>query len=54
MHALLNKFLPAEFVKTIFQIKPKELKNRGIKAVITDLDNTFVEWDRPNATARTD
>lgn len=49
---MLNKFLPAEFVKTIFQIKPKELKNRGIKAVITDLDNTLVEWDRPYATAR--
>lgn len=47
---LLNKFLPNEHVKNIFHIKPEVLKEKGIKAIITDLDNTLVEWDRPNAT----
>ncbi|KKB36393.1 YqeG family HAD IIIA-type phosphatase [Bacillus thermotolerans] len=47
---MLKKFLPSRHVKSIFQIKPEELKAQGIKAVITDLDNTLVAWDRPDAT----
>lgn len=48
--SLLKKFLPNEHVKSIFEITPAQLKKRGIKGVITDLDNTLVEWDRPIAT----
>jgi uncharacterized protein len=47
---VLKNFLPDEHVKSIFDIKPEDLKQRGIKGIITDLDNTLVEWDRPNAT----
>ncbi|KAA0549333.1 YqeG family HAD IIIA-type phosphatase [Bacillus sp. BGMRC 2118] len=47
---MLTNFLPSEHVKTIFDIKAKALKERGIKGIITDLDNTLVEWDRPFAT----
>jgi uncharacterized protein len=47
---VLNLFLPSEHVKSIFDIKPNMLKERGIKGIITDLDNTLVEWDRPSAT----
>ncbi|MDR7000381.1 YqeG family HAD IIIA-type phosphatase [Neobacillus niacini] len=47
---MLKQFLPDEHVKSILDINPKELKKRGIKGIITDLDNTLVEWDRPNAT----
>lgn len=47
---MLTKFLPSEHVKTIFDINAMELKERGIKGIITDLDNTLVEWDRPFAT----
>lgn len=43
-------FLPDEYVKDIFQISPDALKEKGIKGIITDLDNTLVEWDRPEAT----
>ncbi|GEN84661.1 hypothetical protein SLU01_29730 [Sporosarcina luteola] len=43
-------FLPDEYVKDIFQISPDKLKEKGIKGIITDLDNTLVEWDRPEAT----
>lgn len=47
---MLQLFLPGEYVKSIFHISPKKLKESGIKGIITDLDNTLVEWDRPNAT----
>lgn len=47
---MYNYFLPDEYVKDIFQISPEALKEKGIKGIITDLDNTLVEWDRPEAT----
>lgn len=47
---MLRNFLPDEHVKSILDITPAVLKAKGIKGIITDLDNTLVEWDRPNAT----
>ena len=47
---MLSKFLPNQFVKSVFEIQPEELKDKGIKAIITDLDNTLVEWDRTHPT----
>lgn len=47
---MLKNFLPNEYVKDIFHIKPETLKDNGVKGIITDLDNTLVEWDRPEAT----
>ena len=47
---MLKNFLPNEYVKSIFHITPESLKERGVKGIITDLDNTLVEWDRPDAT----
>ena len=47
---MLKLFLPSEHVQSIFDIDPEKLKEKGIKGVITDLDNTLVEWDRPTAT----
>ncbi len=49
---LIKKFLPDQHVKSIFDISPNGLKEKGVKAIITDLDNTLVEWDRPNATPK--
>lgn len=43
-------FLPNEYVKNVFRVTPDKLKTNGIRGVITDLDNTLVEWDRPDAT----
>jgi uncharacterized protein len=37
-------------VKSVFDITPERLMEKGIKGIITDLDNTLVEWDRPSAT----
>lgn len=47
---MYKRFLPSEYVKDIFHIKPEVLKEQGIKGIITDLDNTLVAWDCPDAT----
>nr|WP_239565317.1 YqeG family HAD IIIA-type phosphatase [Brevibacillus fulvus] len=41
--------MPNEFVDSIYHIDIAELQRKNIRAVITDLDNTLVEWDRPLA-----
>ncbi|WP_430791356.1 YqeG family HAD IIIA-type phosphatase [Virgibacillus flavescens] len=47
---MLKNFLPNEHVKDVFEISPATLKQKGIKGVITDLDNTLVAWDVKRAT----
>lgn len=47
---MLKLFLPNEHVPSIFAIEPGKLKEKGIKGIITDLDNTLVAWDEPSAT----
>ncbi|PIC65455.1 YqeG family HAD IIIA-type phosphatase [Sporosarcina sp. P13] len=47
---MLKQFLPSAYVKSVFHIKPEELVKNGVKGIITDLDNTLVEWDRADAT----
>ncbi|MBO8172932.1 MAG: YqeG family HAD IIIA-type phosphatase [Bacillaceae bacterium] len=47
---LLKRFLPDLHVKSIYDIDFTLLKQRGVKGIITDLDNTLIEWDRPDAT----
>ncbi len=49
---MLDLFLPNEHVKSVLEIDPGKLKEKGIKGIITDLDNTLVEWDRPEATPK--
>ncbi|WP_027407876.1 YqeG family HAD IIIA-type phosphatase [Anoxybacillus tepidamans] len=49
---MLRYFLPNEYAKSVLEITPDQLKNKGIKGIITDLDNTLVEWDRPSAPPR--
>lgn len=49
---MLKHFLPDQHVKSIFEIQPESLKEKGVKGIITDLDNTLVEWDRPSATPK--
>lgn len=47
---MLSIFLPNEYVKTVHDIDINTLKDNGIKGIITDLDNTLVPWDHPDAT----
>ncbi|MTI94945.1 MAG: YqeG family HAD IIIA-type phosphatase [Firmicutes bacterium] len=44
---MLEKFSPNLYVKSIYHIDLDKLWNRGIRAIITDLDNTLVAWDSP-------
>lgn len=47
---MLKLFLPDHYVKNVFEINPLRLKSKGIKGIITDLDNTLVPWDVKDAT----
>lgn len=47
---MLKKFLPNQHVLSIHDIKPSKLKEHDIKGIVTDLDNTLVAWDVPEAT----
>lgn len=47
---VLKKLIPDLHVNSIYQIDLAEMKRRGVKGVITDLDNTLVEWNRSEAT----
>lgn len=47
---MYQKFIPSQYVRTVFDITPESLLDRDIRGIITDLDNTLVEWDRPEAT----
>ncbi len=46
----IQKLLPDLHVNSIYDLNLIQLKERGIKGIITDLDNTLIEWDRPQAT----
>ncbi|SEO33077.1 hypothetical protein SAMN04488134_106103 [Amphibacillus marinus] len=47
---MLKRFLPDQYVRSIFEITPEHLKDKGVKGVITDLDNTLVAWNQAHAT----
>lgn len=47
---MYNFLLPDEYVNSVLEITPEKLHQQGIRGIITDLDNTLVEWDRADAT----
>ena len=47
---MLDKFKPTWMVKTIYAVSPDQLKERGIRAVFSDLDNTLIAWNNPDGT----
>lgn len=47
---MYNFLLPKEFVTSVYEITPEKLEKLGIKGIITDLDNTLIEWNRHEAT----
>ncbi|UEX91061.1 YqeG family HAD IIIA-type phosphatase [Staphylococcus ratti] len=50
MGIIRRLFLPNQYVKSIHEIDFDALKEKNIKGVITDLDNTLVGWDEANPT----
>ncbi|EOT42882.1 YqeG family HAD IIIA-type phosphatase [Enterococcus columbae] len=47
---MFSKYKPTWMVESIYQITPHQLKKYGIKAVLTDLDNTLIAWNNPDGT----
>lgn len=47
---MFSKFKPTWMVSEIYQITPEQLHRHGIKAVLTDLDNTLIAWNNPDGT----
>lgn len=47
---MFSKYKPTWMVDAIYKITPEQLKAVGIKAVLTDLDNTLIAWDYPEGT----
>ncbi len=41
---MLKKLLPDEYVVSIFDIDLRGLRNKGVTALIIDIDNTLVSW----------
>lgn len=45
MGIIRKLFMPNSYVQSVFQIDLDKLVDKGIKGIITDLDNTLVGWD---------
>lgn len=45
-------FMPNSYVQSIFQIDLDKLVDKGVKGIITDLDNTLIGWDVKEPTER--
>ncbi|GAB6156846.1 YqeG family HAD IIIA-type phosphatase [Desulfotomaculum varum] len=42
---MLSVLHPKVYVPSLFHINLQDLKNRGIKAILFDIDNTLIPWD---------
>ncbi|MBB6673933.1 YqeG family HAD IIIA-type phosphatase [Cohnella nanjingensis] len=47
---MFQRLLPDQIVKTVFDIDLQSLRERGVRGIITDLDNTLVSARTPRAT----
>ena len=45
---LLSYFKPTWMIENVYSISPAQLKEAGIRAVFSDLDNTLIAWNDPN------
>ncbi|HEU4962680.1 MAG TPA: YqeG family HAD IIIA-type phosphatase [Bacilli bacterium] len=48
----MKRLIPSLHVESVYDIDLKALQKQGIKGIITDLDNTLVGWDVPDATPK--
>ncbi len=45
---MMSKLYPDIYIDSIFDLDPEALKDRNIRGIITDLDNTLIPWDNRN------
>ncbi|KRK71867.1 YqeG family HAD IIIA-type phosphatase [Lacticaseibacillus nasuensis] len=41
---------PTYAVKAIYGLTPEQLRHHGVRAILTDLDNTLIAWNNPDGT----
>lgn len=51
---MIKRFMPNEYLPSVLDLDLEHLRENNIKGIITDLDNTLVEWDRPDITSELD
>lgn len=49
-HMKKNPFIPDIMFNSVFDITPNELSQRGVRAVVLDIDNTLVTYGMPEPT----
>jgi len=47
---MIEDYKPTYIVEAVYQLTPQMLKDKGIKAVLVDLDNTLIAWNNPLGT----
>nr|WP_125694511.1 YqeG family HAD IIIA-type phosphatase [Levilactobacillus tongjiangensis] len=47
---MVSGFKPTWMVTNIYDLTPGQLKANGVRAVLTDLDNTLIAWNNPDGT----
>ncbi len=47
---MFSSYKPTWMIDAIYKVTPEQLKRHGIKAVLTDLDNTLIAWNNPDGT----
>ncbi|PWI57195.1 YqeG family HAD IIIA-type phosphatase [Sulfoacidibacillus thermotolerans] len=50
--SVFGSLQPREYVTSIYHIHLERLWQNGMRGIITDLDNTLVEWNSPHATEK--
>ncbi|MBF7122177.1 YqeG family HAD IIIA-type phosphatase [Pediococcus pentosaceus] len=46
----MNIFKPTWMIEKIYNLSAKDLNQKGITTVLTDLDNTLIAWNNPDGT----
>lgn len=49
---VLSVFVPDLYVPSVYAVDAERLARRGIRGIVTDLDNTLVAWNEPEAPDR--
>ncbi|MDU6595303.1 MAG: YqeG family HAD IIIA-type phosphatase, partial [Streptococcus salivarius] len=46
----IDDYRPHFMVEAVYDLKPDQLREHGIRAVLVDLDNTLIAWNNPDGT----
>ncbi|WP_178198414.1 YqeG family HAD IIIA-type phosphatase [Ligilactobacillus sp. Marseille-Q7487] len=47
---MFANFRPTWMIESVYDLTPEQIKAHGIKAILTDLDNTLIAWNNPDGT----